>query len=246
MEPEAVMISYATQLNTPWDGDYRLFIDSGGFHHMAAGTGEYENSNEEYLAYLREHKPELWAHRDYPCETELLQSLGRTVAEHQHKTTERHIELADADAPGQPVAVVQGWTLDQYLAHLDDLRDHGLLTDYLGIGTICGRENVREVADIILAIREAVPSRIKLHAFGVKGDVLQFREVCDALASADSAAYDWAVSRHPEKREDGETFTWRDCARAYLNWRANLFQQMGARTLPGYGSAQVTLGGELA
>lgn len=241
LEPEAVMISYATQNNTPWDGDYRLFVDSGGFHQMETGNGEYEDSNDDYLAYLRDHEPDLWAHRDYPCERELLKSLGRSVKDHQERTTEKHIELADADVPGQPVAVVQGWSVDQYLTHLDSLRDHGLLTEYVGIGTVCGRDNVSEIAEIITAIRDALPKRIKLHAFGVKGNVLRFTEVCDALASADSAAYDWAVSRHPSKREDGETYTWRDCARAYLNWRKDLLQEMGSVSPQGDRSTQTTL-----
>jgi len=251
LEPENLMISYATQNNHPLVDDprkrpHKLFVDSGGFHHMMTNQGEYEDTDTQYLDYIQQYAPDLWALRDYPCEAELLAELGETVEERQQKTTNHHVALTNkmddrGRMPGTAVSVVQGWTQEQYMEHLDALQDHGVLHDYVGIGTVCGREDTQEVANIIFAVRDALPSRCRLHAFGVKGDVLRYEEVVDALDSADSAAYDWKASNHFEERADGQSFTWRDCARAYLNWRHNLMRQMGSETIRG-GTQQTTLG----
>jgi hypothetical protein len=237
LDPEGVMISHATANNTPWEGEYDLFIDSGGYHHMMTGGGEYESSNQEYLAYLLEHRPDWFALRDYPCEPDLLDELGRTVRTQQEKTTAHHRELLDElgchGLANSAVSVVQGWTTGQYLEHLDELRDAGCLTDYVAIGSVCRRNQDTEIANAILSVRDALPTRCKLHAFGVKGSVLRFREVVDALDSVDSAAYDWQESRQPSKRSSGQSFTWRDSARAYLNWRHELLTTLGTETLRG-------------
>lgn len=238
------MISHATQNNKPWEDDYRLFVDSGGYHHMVAGDGAYESSDEEYLIYLLKHRPSLYALRDYPCEPDLLKSLGRSVREQQKRTTDHHRQLLDKveghNLADNAVSVVQGWTRNQYLDHLDELRDHGLLTETMAIGTVCRRGYDSEIAEIVMAVRDALPSWVNLHAFGVKSSVLRFEEVVNALDSVDSAAYDYSESRVPSARSDGESFTWRDCARAYLNWRHDLLQTMGSEALHG-GSAQATL-----
>lgn len=245
LEPEGVMISHATQNNEPWDGDHRLFVDCGGYHHMMNGSGEYDDSDEEYLRYLLKHRPHLYALRDYPCEPDLLEALGRTVSDQQRRTLEHHIALYD-EVQGHKLAesavsVVQGWTREQYLRHLDDLRDHGLLTDHVAVGSVCRRGYDEDIAEVVLALRDALPARCKLHAFGVKGSVLRFEEVAEALDSVDSAAYDYTESRVPSRRGDGESFTWRDSARAYLNWRHDLLQTVGTKSLHDDRSTQATL-----
>jgi hypothetical protein len=234
LDPGGVMISHATQNNEPWDGDHRLFVDCGGYHHMMNGAGEYGDSDEAYLRYLLKHRPHLYALRDYPCEPDLLSELGRTVADQQRRTTDHHIALYEQvrghSLADNAVSVLQGWTPQQYLSHLDDLRDHGLVTDRLAIGSVCRRGADQDIAEVIMRVREAVPDRVGLHAFGVKGSVLRFEEVADALDSVDSAAYDWSESRVPSERSDGESFTWRDSARAYLNWRHQLDQTIGTES----------------
>lgn len=244
LDPEGVMISHATQNNEPWDGDYDLFIDCGGFHHMVNGTGEYSDSHDDYLEYIERVEPDLFALRDYPCEPELLTELGRSVEDHQWRTTSAHadliLELEDYDIDAEPVAVVQGWTLDDYERHLDSLRENGILdhVDTVAIGSVCRRGYDTEIATIVTRMRDLLPDDYDLHAFGVKGSVLRFEEVVEALDSVDSAAYDWAESRVPVER-DTASFTWRDSARAYLNWRHQLKAQIGTERLHG-GSAQAS------
>lgn len=218
---EDVMINYATQNNQPWDGIERLFVDCGGYSFMASSdTGEYQTTDAEYLDYVEGVEPELWALRDYPCEPELLQQHGRTVADHQRMTTERHVDLLgaaeDRDTPGQAVSVLQGWEIDDYLAHLDTLQERGALTDYVGIGSVCRRGREQEIRRVLLAVRDALPSRCDLHAFGVKVSVLQLTGVLEALTSADSQAFEF------EARYNNDPCDWRVVGLEYLKYRQRL------------------------
>jgi hypothetical protein len=245
LDPEGVMISHATANNTPWDGPQDTFVDCGGYHHMMSGAGEYADSDTAYLRYLLKHRPHLWALRDYPCEPDLLDELGRSVSDQQERTLEHHIELYNQvtghDLASNAVCVVQGWTKNDYLCHLDDLYDHGLPMHNVAIGSVCRRGYDEDIAEIVLSIRDELPADTHLHAFGVKGSVLRFREVCAALDSVDSAAYDYSASRVNSERADGESFTWRDSARAYLNWRHDLMQTMGTESLHDERSTQASL-----
>lgn len=204
---------------------------------------EYDTTNTEYLEYVLEHRPDLWALRDYPCERDLLRDLGRTVENQQSRTTEKHVELLNTVSghkiENNAVSVLQGWTVEQYLTHLDELRDRGCLTNRVGIGTMCRRDKDKELAKIILSVRSSLPDRCDLHAFGIKGSVLRFQEVVEALDSVDSAAYDWSESRFPSERST-DSFTWRDSARAYLNWRHKLRAKCATESLEAL-DAQTTL-----
>jgi hypothetical protein len=222
LEEPNVMLNYATKNNEPWRGIERLFIDSGGYSFMK-GKGEYTTSDAAYLDFIAEQEPELWALRDYPCEPDVLAEHGRSVRDHQCKTTDRHASLlnmaADRDLPGQPLAVLQGWGVDDYLTHLDGLRARGLLTDYVGIGSVCRRNQEAAIREVILAVADAVPAGTDLHAFGVKASVLSYPDVRAALTSADSQSYDfrkrWSVLN---QRGAGKT-DWRDSAYHYLRQR---------------------------
>jgi hypothetical protein len=246
LEPEGVMISHATQNNTPFNGDYDLFVDSGGYHHMAGGTGEYESSDAEYLEYIRRHRPKRWALRDYPCEPDLLDQLGRSVADQQQRTLEHHLDLYNdiigTEIEDSAVVVLQGWTVEQYLSALEDFYDYGLPLKHVAIGSVCRRNQDEEIAEVVLSVREELPSGANLHAFGVKGSVLRFEEVVEALDSVDSAAYDYQATRFKNESEGNGYNTWRDTARAYLNWRYDLHQKMATESLQDARSRQVTLG----
>jgi len=231
LEEPNIMISFATQLNEPWDGIDRLFIDCGGYSMMVNGDGH--PPREEYVEYLRPVKPERYALPDYPCEPELLSDLHRTVKGQQERTTNHHVkllnELRDRGIADNAVSVIQGWRPHDYLSHIDQLRDRGLMTDRMAIGSVCRRGADQDIAQVILRIREQLPDRISLHAFGVKGSVLRFPKVVRALDSVDSAAYDYQIANYPKSRTDGDSFTWRDSARAYLNWRHRLQQTIANR-----------------
>lgn len=185
------------------------------------GKGEYETSDEEYANWLLDVDPDVFALRDYPCEPDVLREHNRTVADHQEMTTERHRELWDlVDAiDGQRVSVVQGWDVDQYLEHLDMLRNQDVLADYVGIGSVCGRENEERIREIILGVRDELDDDTDLHAFGIKGSVLKYPAVRDALSSADSQSFDVQTQWGTLKEIGSGDRTWRDSAYEYLRQR---------------------------
>lgn len=201
-----VLINYASKYRTPPRNAGWLFIDSGGFSFFYR-MKEYPDPHERYLEFvLRRVKSGrfeniLFANRDYPCEPEVRKKWGRTVRENQMKTIENQMAIQDLIDDQYPelkehfVAVLQGWGLDDYLWMLDYMREHGLLTKVIGLGTMCRRGKEPQIRRYILAIREAAPKRVGLHAFGVKFGVLQYPDVRHALHSADSLAYQYGIIR---------------------------------------------------
>lgn len=225
LEEPNVMLNYATKNNKPWSGIERLFIDSGGYSFMK-GKGEYETSDAEYLEFIDEHQPEVFALRDYPCEPDVLDEHGRRVEDHQRRTLDRHQNLldliADSRVESEPLAVLQGWHVDDYLRCVDLFRDHGVLTDRVGIGSVCRRNQEAEIRRVILAVRDALPSKIGIHAFGVKSSVLQYPDVREALTSADSQSYEMQAQWGSLHAKGAGRKTFRDSALEYLKQRRRI------------------------
>lgn len=224
LEEPNVMLNYATKNNRPWDSIERLFIDSGGYSFMM-GKGEYQTSDSEYLDYIEEHHPERFALRDYACEPEILDQRGTTVESHQQATTDRHINLTDGferrGIDSLPVSCLQGWDVTDYLTHIDNLRDHGVLHDYVAVGSVCRRNAETEIRSILRQVRNALPKRCSLHAFGVKKSVLSSFETRRVIDSADSCAY----GLRQQKRafhESSQLGTWQDVAWHYLDAKRSI------------------------
>jgi len=221
MEEPNVMINYATQNNKPWEGIENLFVDSGGYSFIL-GKGEYTTTNNEYLEYVETHQPELFALRDYPCEPDVLEEHDRTVEEHQEMTIKKHKELRELmkefDIDTKPLSVIQGWELEDYLNHIDRMKEEDLITEHIGIGSVCRRGQDEEIRRIILEINKALPDYCKIHAFGVKSNILRFAEVCEVLHSADSQAFDMA-SRYSQKISGDGSRSFRDDTLQYLKFK---------------------------
>jgi|APHM01.1.fsa_nt_gi hypothetical protein len=225
LEEPNVMLNYATQNNQPWSGIDRLFIDSGGYSFMK-GKGEYTTTDVEYLDFIEKHQPEIWALRDYPCEPDVLSEHGRDVREHQRRTTQRHVSLVSKlegrNIEGRPVSVLQGWDVDDYLRHIDELREHDVLTQYVGIGSVCRRHQSEQIKRIILSVADELPPQCELHAFGVKGSALEYPRVRAALSSADSQSFDFRARYTVLKNLGPGQRGWRDVALAYLEQRQQI------------------------
>jgi len=221
MEEPNVMINYATQNNKPWEGIENLFVDSGGYSFIL-GKGEYTTTNNEYLEYVETHQPELFALRDYPCEPDVLEEHDRTVEEHQEMTIKKHKELRELmkefDIDTKPLSVIQGWEFEDYLNHIDRMKEEDLITEHIGIGSVCRRGQDEEIRRIILEINKALPDYCKIHAFGVKSNILRFAEVCEVLHSADSQAFDMA-SRYSQKISGDGSRSFRDDTLQYLKFK---------------------------
>lgn len=225
MEESHGMLSAAAANAAVWEGMDDLFVDSGGYQLML-DEGEHPPL-EEYLETVRKWDGDRFAAQDYPCEPDILNKYGRDVSEHQWMTTEATAEAQaayeDGDIEADPVAVIQGWERDDYIRHLDQLREHGCLTDTIGIGSVCRRNQAGEIRRIILDIREELPSRYSLHAFGAKNTILSDGDVRDALASADTTA--WYFRNFDQSNQIDET--WQEMVSLYLDYRRNLADLSG-------------------
>lgn len=213
-----VMLSYATENNTPWECE-QLFIDSGGYSLML-DTGEHPPAA-AYIDYVENAAPEFFALQDFPCEPAVLDKYGRSVFKHREFSVEYSAsvlaEAQDRSLDAEPVAVLQGWESDDYLRCIDRYEEEGVLTDYVGIGSVCRRHAEADIQDVVLTIRDALPKR-RLHAFGVKQNVLSRPDVLRALDSADSLAYDWSYQREVAGP------WWHQVALNYLRFKKRLYE----------------------
>lgn len=223
LEEPNVMINYASYSGEIWDSVEDLFVDSGGYSFIK-GMGEYQTSHEDYLNWIEKTEPKAFALRDYPCEPDLLAEHDRTVREHQTMTTEAHRELLnkwdDMSVDSRPVSVVQGREINEYLTHLDELRDAGCLTDYVGIGSVCGRHAVTEIKPIVNAISNELADDVDIHGFGMKIPSLEQRDVFENLTSTDSMAYSYKA--RTDSRGRGIMCGYRQHALHYLEMRRDI------------------------
>lgn len=170
-------------------------LDSGGFTELAM-FGAWTMGPTEYVAAVRRYRDEIgmmdWASpQDWMVEPAMLLKTGLTVAEHQRRTIANFLDLRTS-APELPIIpVVQGWTRDDYLRHVDmyaavgvDLEAEGLV----GVGSVCRRQNMSEALDILAAL-----APLRLHGFGFK--VLGLTRGAQMLKSADSLAWSYRARR---------------------------------------------------
>ncbi|MFC7140298.1 hypothetical protein ACFQMA_10715 [Halosimplex aquaticum] len=204
--PSRIMVNYQTMLNgrdSRWR-DYDLFIDPGAYSMFAPpenggqGLAEYPESTELYLQAIGTLQPTCYAWRDYVCEDDVREFHDWSVREQQQRTLEAHIECAELhdilDISAEPVAVVQGWEPEDYQQHAQQLRDHDLVTDRVGIGTMCGRDDVEVCEEIVAAVREVLPD-VELHAFGLDKRCYDSEFIIGEITSTDSLAYCYRYQR---------------------------------------------------
>ncbi|MEU4513231.1 hypothetical protein AB0G05_27355 [Nonomuraea wenchangensis] len=207
-------------------------IDSGAFTELSL-YHEFVTTPEEYVAALARYDDELtvldWAApQDWMCEPWMLAKTGLTVAEHQRRTvanflrlTELWPEVSDADCPVMPV--LQGWTVDDYLACVALYAEHGvrLAEDYeiVGVGSVCRRQASAEIGDIF---RTLAALDLPLHGFGVK--LAGLRRYGRYLVTADSMAWSYAGRRTPTRCGSTRHKSEANCQVFALDWRERVEQ----------------------
>lgn len=202
-------------------------LDSGGFTELSM-YGEWRTTEGDYVAAVRRYVEEIgrlqWASpMDWMCEPFMVAKTGLSVAEHQRRTVENYLRLREL-APELPfVPVLQGWTLDDYFACIEQYERAGVdLTQErtVGIGSVCRRQHADEIRSIMTALHE---HGLQLHGFGVK--TLGLRSYASRLTSADSMAWSYR-GRHvagctPTHRTEA------NCLPFASRWRANVLAQIG-------------------
>ncbi len=195
-------------------------LDSGGFTQLNL-HGRWPFTALDYVAQVQRLRDQVgnlqWAaSMDWMCEPVVLRKTGLTVLDHQKRTIENYERLR-LYAPHLPfIPVLQGWSLDDYLRHVDmyaaahiDLTRERLV----GIGTVCRRQGTKD-AEII--IQRLAVMGIPLHGFGFK--LTGLRRVAHYLKSADSMAWSYDARKHTPL--PGCTHQkCANCLRYALNWR---------------------------
>lgn len=177
----------------PW------ILDSGAFTQLER-AGKHELSPESFadrVGQLHRLIPHMvgCVIQDYMCEPHMLARTGMTIPQHLEATV-GNFHRSMQHAPALPwIPVLQGWSVDDYLACLDlyriagyDLRDFPLV----GIGTMCKRQHMTEAA---LILRQMHRYGIRLHAFGYKSTGLPLAR--SYITSADSMAWSYDARRSP-------------------------------------------------
>lgn len=231
-EEPNVCLSYATKHNTPWDNITSLFIDSGGYSLIRQGDGEYEDSVDDYLAYIEEVEPNWFVTRDVPAADRVLNTLDEGVSEAISRTVAETmntlVRMKTYDIQAKPIAVLQGKTPEDYVDCYWELARAEAVTNRLAIGSLKEYSPERTCV-IINRVASIVPDDIELHGLGVEVPDLEYQAVRDALSSADSSRYiataRWRGNRdeHPPRlRADEPKSGWLETARAYLDMRSDL------------------------
>lgn len=186
-------------------------MDSGAFTEIAT-HGHYRHGVEQYAAEINR-----WADcgtlvaavaQDYMCEPWIVAKTGLSVLEHQRLTIERYDALLPLVRGVYVMPVLQGYTVDDYLRHIDMYGDRLGPGAYVGVGSVCKRNaDVRQIETILSAIKRKRPD-LRLHGFGLKITSLASGIVQDSLHSADSMAWSFAARKQGRNGND-----WREAAR---------------------------------
>ena len=202
------MLSYqiVRKLKNPWRVPDKLnwIMDSGSFSELKL-RGKYTYTPEEYLSKVEVWQPDYFVNMDYMCEPHQIKKTKLSVEEHQKKTLENQIKLQDLLDDSwvgnytKLIAVIQGWEPNQYINHLDMLKEQGLITEYMGVGSICRRHAIKDILNVLYKVKKEIP-RVKLHGFGVKLTILDYELAYRCLDSVDSMAWSfrgWKVLDNP-------------------------------------------------
>lgn len=166
-------------------------LDSGAFTEISR-HGYHRTTPAAYARRVALYQREIGALcfasiQDWMCEPDVLRVTGLSVREHQQRTIDNYLRLRDL-APFIPwLPVVQGWSLGEYLDHVEMYERAGVdlrRISRVGVGSICRRQASVKAALILGLLAD---HGLKLHAFGLKTKGLAL--ALEHVASADSMAW---------------------------------------------------------
>ena len=206
----------------------RWALDSGGFTELAK-YGKWTTHPKRYVIDVRRYRDEIgrmdWAApQDWMCEPFMVAKTGLSVREHQRRTLDNYLELRTLDASLPFIPVLQGWTRDDYLRHVDDYQAAGIDLDAegrVGLGSVCRRQSTDEIGEIVASL-----DGLRLHGFGVKGDGI--RRYGWMLASADSMAWSYS-GRQVRPCPQRGVASCANCRHFAAGWRDDVLRAMSER-----------------
>lgn len=170
-------------------------LDSAGFVAMVR-YGDYRWTVNDYVDLAGSFPWAWWASMDYCCEPQIAHDKVE-VRDRVRRTAEGYVScLAKARDRGipDPMPVLQGWAVDDYLCSVDLLKDPPSL---VGVGSVCRRDlhGPDGLISILAALDRVLPKHVALHLFGVKGTAIPLLLGHPRIASVDSMAWDAACRR---------------------------------------------------
>lgn len=205
----------------------RWALDSGGFSELTLHGG-WRTPPEAYAAEARYWMDALGgldfaATQDWMCEPHVLEKTGKTVWEHQNRSTRSYLRLTELD-PGVPwIPVLQGYSEAEYLAHVELYEACGVdlrALPRVGVGSVCRRQATAEIESLFRTLHGL--GLRNLHGFGVKTQGLP--RVGKYLASSDSMA--WSLDARRKAPIPGHTH--KNCANCLewaLRWRSKVLER---------------------
>jgi hypothetical protein len=190
-------------------------MDSGAFTQILKHGG-YTEGVEVYAAEIKR-----WSKngnllaavaQDYMCEAHMLKITGKTIEEHQRLTIERYDALLACDVGGVYILpVLQGYSPEDYVRHIDMYGDRLAHGAWVGVGSVCKRNgDPRAIEAVLWTIKQRRPD-LRLHGFGLKATAFSSALVMQLLHTADSMAWSYAARREGRNQND-----WRE-AKAYAD-----------------------------
>ena len=175
-------------------------LDSGGFVGMSH-YGEIPLPTEAYVHSVVASYPWAWyAQPDYCCEPKVAASRS-DVRLRQAASAALFLECTSiasrAGLPG-PIAVLQGWTPDDYHRGWD-LLPLGEAPPLVGVGSVCARpvHGRTGLMAVVHRIDRVLPPGVQLHLFGVKSAgiraILSEGALDGRVRSIDSMAWDFVA-----------------------------------------------------
>jgi len=185
---------------------FEIMLDSGAFHVLERKIplSRYQQYLHQYIDFVNEHLDliDWFVTMDVPCDARPAKSIQELPNRQKIElTVENTVKIVDrAVDPRRLVAVAQGYNPHEYRYCCELLKQHGLVTARMGVGSLCIRKyNKRErklVPEILKTVRECLPAWVKLHAFGLNVKFLKHREVVQHLNSSDSDAWVYSYSKY--------------------------------------------------
>jgi hypothetical protein len=77
--------------------------------------------------------------------------------------------------------------------------------DTLAIGTVCKRDDLDEILDVVELVRDYYPDKY-LHLFGATLNIWRDQRFAGLFDSTDTAAWNWGASSKAEKKEFYERY----------------------------------------
>jgi hypothetical protein len=165
-------------------------LDSAGFVALHR-YGSFPWTVREYVELATAYPWDWWAQMDLCCEPEVAKD--RSEVRRRVAATVRLLSECRTEAARQgidpPMPVLQGWEPGDYLECAEAM---GELPSLVGVGSVCRRDwsGRAGMLSVVEALDRALPSRTRLHLFGVKGSAIRRLAGHPRVHSVDSMAWD--------------------------------------------------------